>query len=37
MWSVQDVSDGAIARASPAEVIGVFERLSREPSPAAVA
>lgn len=37
MWSIEDVSNGAVARASPAEVLGVFEHLSREPSPVAVA
>ncbi len=30
MWSMDAVADGAVARASEVEVIGVFERLRRE-------
>ncbi len=37
MWSIEEVRNGAVARASPAEVVSVFEQLSREPSPIAVA
>jgi hypothetical protein len=31
MWTAQDVRDGAIDKASPAEVRDVFTRLSKEP------
>jgi hypothetical protein len=32
MWTQREVDDGAISRASEQEVIGVFERLAKEPS-----
>jgi len=35
MWSMDAVADGAVARASEDEVIGVFERLRRDVAPAA--
>jgi len=31
MWSMEDVANGAIAHASQAEVLDIFERLSCEP------
>lgn len=30
MWTAREVSDGAVTRASPRDVLSVFERLSRE-------
>jgi hypothetical protein len=32
MWTAEEVSDNAVSRASAAEVLGVFERLAREPA-----
>ncbi len=32
MWTQEEVADGAIARATEEEVLGVFERVSTEPS-----
>lgn len=37
MWSGKDVSEGAVTRASPAEVVAVFEHLSQQPAPIALA
>lgn len=37
MWSVSEVRDGAVVRASQSDIIGVFERLARDPTPAAQA
>jgi hypothetical protein len=34
MWSMADVANGAIERASEAEIVGVFERIAREPADA---
>ena len=31
MWTKREVSDGAILRASPEDIFGIFERLSNEP------
>ena len=32
MWNQQQVNDGAVDRATEAEVVGIFERLVREPA-----
>ena len=31
MWTKREVSDGAVLRASPDEIFGIFERLAKEP------
>jgi hypothetical protein len=34
MWTMAEVADGAVQRASEADVIAVFERIAREPAEA---
>ncbi|MDX2288349.1 MAG: BLUF domain-containing protein [Hyphomicrobiaceae bacterium] len=36
MWTAEDVANGAVARATPADLSGVFARVSAEPAPVCV-